>query len=182
MKKIFFATTNENKLKEAREVLGIEVEGSGLEIEEIQSLDPLKVATQKAKDYFKELKKPIFIEDVSLEFAGLKGLPGPYINDFLKTLGNEGLMALLKGKKDRKAIAQTTLVFIDKSGVHLFVGKVEGTITTKEKGTNGFGWDPIFVPKGEKKTFAEMDDATKNKYSMRAKALKKFEKWLKAND
>ena len=101
MKKIYFATTNQGKLKEAESILGIKVIGTPLEIEEIQSLEAVKVATQKAKDYFKILKKPIFAEDMALSFSALKGFPGTYIKDFLDTFGNKGLVELIKGNKDR---------------------------------------------------------------------------------
>jgi XTP/dITP diphosphohydrolase len=182
MKKVFFATTNEGKLKEAREILGIEVIGTPLEIDEIQSLDPLEVAVKKAKEYYQKLKKPIFIEDISFSFSALKGLPGTYINDFLKLLGNEGLIDLLKTKKDRSAFVQATVVYVNEKGKkNIFTGKVEGKISGRPRG-EGFGWDPIFIPDGETRTFGEMDLSEKNKYSMRAKALGKLKEWLEKNE
>jgi len=182
VKKIYFATTNEGKLKEAESILGIKVIGTPLEIEEIQSLEAVKVATQKAKDYFKILKKPIFAEDMALSFSALKGFPGTYIKDFLDTFGNKGLVELIKGNKDRTAYAQTTIVYIDREGLeHVFTGIVKGKISDKPKGDKGFGWDPIFIPEGENKTFGEMELNEKNKYSMRAKALKKLSSWLNKN-
>ncbi len=178
MNKLFFATTNEGKLREAREILGANIEGTPLEIEEIQSLDAKKVAIQKAKDYFKVLQKPIFVEDLSLTFNALNGLPGAYISDFLKAVENEGLIELLNNKQDRTAAAQTYVVFIDKDGQeYVFEGKVEGIIAEKPRG-EGFGWDPIFIPLGQDKTFGEMSIEEKNKHSMRAIALKKMKKWL----
>ncbi len=178
MKKIFFATTNEGKLKEAREILAVEVEGCGLEIDEIQSLNPEEVAVKKAREYYKKLKKPIVVEDVSLIFNALNSLPGPYINDFLKSIGNSGLIKLLNGQKDRSAVAITTLVYFDKSGEHVFKGEVKCQVSQKEKGENGFGFDTILIPEGQPKTFAEMDMKEKNKYSMRAKAFKKLKTYL----
>ena len=152
-------------------------------ISEIQSLDPLEVAVKKVRDYFTQLKKPIFVEDVSLEFSVLKGLPGTYINDFLNSLGNKGLIKILSPYKNKKAIAQTTLVFKDNSKKeHIFTGKVTGKISSKPKGNQGFGWDQIFIPDGSDKTFAQMSLVEKNKYSMRVKAFKKFKKYLELND
>jgi len=179
IKTIYFATTNEGKLTEAAALLGIKVLACGLDIPEIQSIDPVKVAVAKAKDYHAKLQKPILVEDVSLVFAALKGLPGPYINDFSKSLGNDGLIALLVQKPDRSATAQTTLVFIDESQQeHVFIGKIEGSIAEVPIGDNGFGWDPIFIPKGFTKTFAQMSDAEKNTCSMRALAFQEFKTWL----
>ena len=178
MKKIYFATNNEGKLKEAHNILGIEVIGSGLEIDEIQSIDPVEVAVKKARAYYEKLKKPIFVEDVSVSIKALNGLPGPYIDAFMKTLSNEGIVEVMKGKNNRKVVAQATVVYVSEKGKEeIFTGVVKGTISEKPKGT-GFGWDPIFIPKGETKTFGEMTLDEKNRYSMRAKALKKFKEWL----
>ena len=177
-----FATTNRGKIKEAQEILGIKVLPVGLDIDEIQSLDPTQVATKKAKAYFEKIQKPLLVEDVSLIFKALGKLPGTYIDDFSSNFGNEGLVELLSSYKNREALAVTTLVFIEESGKsRVFQGEINGSIATKPKGAFGFGWDPIFIPKGEKKTFAEMKTSQKNKFSMRKKALVKFKRWLSAN-
>lgn len=179
--KIYFATTNKDKLKEARVLLGIEVLGTDHKVDEVQSLDPIEVAEKKARSYFSIIKMPILVEDTSLSIDALDGLPGTYIDAFMKSLGNEGIIKLLKDSKERKAVAQTTVVFVDSQGeLHTFIGKTEGTITYESRG-EGFGWDPIFIPEGETKTFGEMTLDEKNKYSMRASALKKFKKWLDNN-
>lgn len=178
-KTITFATTNQGKLDEARKLLGIDVQGTSLEIDEVQSLDPETVAVKKAAAYFRELKKPILVEDVALTFEALGKLPGTYINDFFKVLGNQGLVDLLVNASNRKATAQTTLVFMeDKDNFHVFIGTVEGEIAKEPKGSSGFGWDPIFTPSGETRTFGEMNETEKAKYSMRAKAFAKFKEWL----
>jgi non-canonical purine NTP pyrophosphatase (RdgB/HAM1 family) len=178
--KITFGTTNQGKLDEAREILKLDVSGVSLEIPEIQSLDNKEVAIAKAKAYWEKLKKPLFIEDISLVFNTLNSLPGTYIDSFSKALDNKGLISLLKSKKDKSAKAITTLVYIwAKDKYEVFEGMVEGKISAREKGKNGFGWDPIFVPIGSNKTFAQMSQEEKNKYSMRAKALKKLSKWIK---
>lgn len=182
MKSIYFATTNSGKLKEASEILGIEVIGTPLEIEEIQSLDPEKVALAKAAAYYEKLSKPVLIEDVSLTFHALGQLPGTYINDFSKSLGNEGLIALLKGKNDRSATVQTTLVFYDAEGrPHTFIGQMKGEIAYQPSGDQGFGWDPIFIPTGESRTLAQMSAEEKNEISMRRRAFEKFKAFLQNN-
>lgn len=179
VKKIFFATTNQGKISEAREILGIEIDGVGLDIDEVQSLDPKEVAIKKALSYFDKLKRPILVEDTSLVFEGLGNLPGPFIDYFSKELGNDGLVDLLKNNKNRKAKAIVTAVYCDKHGkVHVFQGEVKGKIASKPKGDNGFGWDPIFIPNGSAKTFGEMDLSEKNNYSMRQIAFKKCKIWL----
>jgi len=181
-KKITFATTNVGKIAEAAAILGVEIVPTGLEIPEIQSLDPKKIAVQKAADYFAKLHVPLLVEDVSLSFAALNSLPGPYINDFSKAMGNKGLIELLNNARNRTASAITTLVYCDQTGSpFVFQGIINGTIATEERGTNGFGWDPIFIPEGQPKTFSEMDNAEKNSLSMRAIALRQFKSWLKLN-
>lgn len=178
--KIIFATTNKHKLAEAEKILEMDIEGTPLDIEEIQSLDPEKVAIEKAKAYYKVLSKPILIEDVSLSFKALNGLPGTYIKDFEEALGREGLIELLNNKEDRSAVAQATLVYYN-GEPNIFTGKVFGTVPKSVRGDSGFGWDPLFIPDGEDRTFAEMSEEEKAKYSHRAKALHKFKDWLAEN-
>lgn len=175
---IIFATGNKDKLREAEHILGIKVTGTELEVDEIQSLDPVKVAVRKARDCYKLLNKPLFVEDTIVTFTALNKLPGSYIKDFYESLGNEGLARLLDGKA-RSAEVSTILVFIDESGKeNVFIGKFNGSISEKPRGDKGWGWDPIFIPEGSNKTFGEMEEVEKNKYSMRARALKLFKKWL----
>ncbi len=180
---LYFATSNEGKLKEAREILvDFEVRGVEAQINEIQSLNEVEVAKQKAAEYFFTFGKPIFVEDLSLSFNYLRGLPGTYINDFLKVLGNEGLTRLIPKGQDRGAKATTAVVFCwSKDKYRVFKGVVKGNIAEFPRGRGGFGWDSIFIPEGEVKTFAEMNLVQKNRYSMRAIALKKFASWLRNN-
>lgn len=118
---------------------------------------------------------------MGLTFKAFKNLPGVYIKDFLENLGNEGLVKLIPKTKSRDAKAIAVLTYFDGRGKpKLFKGEVKGTIANKPKGSKGFGWDPIFIPQGSKKTFGQMDMEEKNKYSMRRKALLKLRKWLEA--
>jgi len=179
MKKLVFGTTNQGKLKEAREILEMEVEGASYDIDEIQSLDSKEVAIKKAKSFCLRVGEPLFIEDVSLTFNALVDLPGTFIDYFSKSLGNKGLIELLTGFDDRSAVAKTTIVYIEsEDNYEVFEGITKGKISEVQKGDDGFGWDPIFVPDGETKTFAEIKSEEKNKYSMRRKALEKFRDWL----
>lgn len=178
MNTLCFATSNKEKLKEARRILGVEIVGTHLKIDEIQSLDPIEVATKKAKAYFDVLKKPIFVEDISLSIKTLSGLPGTYIDAFMKTLSNEGIIYLMKGKKQRDVVAQATLVFVNRKGnPEIFIGRLKGEIANYPRG-GGFGWDPIFIPEGQSMTLAQMGPEKKNEISMRAIALNKFKNWL----
>lgn len=181
--KLIFGTGNAGKLSEAQAILiDCEIVGTQIEVDEIQSLDKEKVALRKAKDYFVQLNVPLFIEDVALSFDAMSGLPGTYIDSFMKSLGNPGIIDLMKEKDNRKAVATTTLVYIDEKGEpHIFKADMNGSVANEERGTNGFGWDTIFIPEGQDKTLAEMTLEEKNQYSMRAVALKELKKWLDAN-
>ncbi|MBD3362833.1 hypothetical protein GF362_03880 [Candidatus Dojkabacteria bacterium] len=175
------ATSNKKKLKEFSRVLtDYEIIGKNFDIEEIQSNDPIKVIKQKAKGAYEQNKfNPILVEDTSLEIKGLHGRPGTYVKDFCAEAGMRKIIVeeWLKNK-DRSAVARVLLGLFDGMEVHIWEGKTQGRIAKKLRGTNGFGWDDIFIPKGQKtrkaRTFAEMQDKEKDKYSMRKKALNKF--------
>lgn len=172
---LYFATTNKGKLAEAEQILKSKIEGVKLDVPEIQSMDIVAVARHKAKQYFGQLKHSLFVEDTGLIFGALNGLPGAYTHDMSEALGNEGLIKLLTGFSDKTAVAVSVIVYVDDKGKdHVFEGRIEGVISDTVRGEKGFGWDPIFIPKGYKITFAQMDQEEKNKISMRKIALEKM--------
>lgn len=170
----FFATTNENKLREAREILGYPIEQIAIELDEPQDLNVVMVVNAKAIDAFRKTGKPVLVEDTALEFAAWRGLPGPLIKWFLASVGNAGLLKMLDGFDDRRAYARTVVAFFDGKGVHIFEGVVSGMVPTTIRGVSGFGWDPIFIPDGHDTSFAEMSAAEKNAISMRRAAFIKM--------
>lgn len=178
MNKIIFVTTNKGKLQEARGILGVEVEGLELEIDEVQTLDPVECVEKKAEAAYAKAKQAILVEDTCLFFEAWNGLPGVFINYFMKTLDNEGLIRLMKGEKNREAKAQAAFCYFDGEEKITAIGEIKGTISEKPRGDNGFGWDSIFVPKGVDKTFAEMTSEEKNKISMRKIALEELKRKL----
>ena len=112
------------------------------------------------------------VEDTSLGFDALDGLPGPYIKHFVEKIGNDGLFKLLIPFPDKDAIALCCIAYCEGPGreIETFVGKVEGKIVSPRGKTN-FGWDPIFEVNGYGQTFAEMEEKLKNEISHRTKAL-----------
>ncbi len=182
--KINVYTRNQKKVEEIKRLLpAVELVSCDLEVEEIQSLDPVEVAVAKAKQaYEKSQKQAGIIEDVSLNINYLNGLPGTYIDAFMKTLGNDGILKILRGAKDRGAEALIIVVYTDEKGdMHIFDGRVKGRISDKVLG-EGFGWDPIFIPEGDDQTFAQMTPEQKDKFSMRAIAFRKLGLWLQGLD
>lgn len=170
-----FATTNLNKLREINQILGQEFTSVNLELLEPQGIDVAEVVRTKAIDAFHQTGQPTLVEDTGLEFAAWNGLPGALVKWFLKSVNNEGILAMLKDEKNRMAVAKTAVGFSDGSECYVFLGEIVGTIPTELRGEQGFGWDPIFIPTGSSKTFAEMDATEKNTISMRKKALLKLQ-------
>ncbi|MEM2536964.1 MAG: XTP/dITP diphosphatase [Candidatus Bathyarchaeia archaeon] len=184
-KVVFFATNNINKFNEARRVLGrykIAVGMLRVKTVEIQSESLEEIAKTSAIYAFQQCHLPIIVEDAGLFIEALNGFPGPYASYVYKTIGNEGLLRLMKETPNRKARFQSVVAYFSEEldTPMCFKGEVLGEITEAvRKGCSGFGFDPIFKPDGSEKTFAEMSIDEKNKYSHRAEALRKFAKWYK---
>lgn len=170
----FFATKNENKLREVNEILGRNLEQISIELFEPQGVNVEEVVSEKAKDAFHKTGKFVLVEDTSLEFVAWNGLPGALIKWFLDNVGNEGILKMIVGETNRKAVAKTAVGFFDGNQSHVFIGEISGTIPETIRGTGGFGWDPIFVPDGYDKSFAEMTSVEKNAISMRKLALERM--------
>jgi non-canonical purine NTP pyrophosphatase (RdgB/HAM1 family) len=113
----------------------------------------------------------VIVEDTGLYLDALNGLPGALVRWFLVTIGPAGICALIPAGADRRATARTAVALCDGGGVEVFVGETPGVVAAAPAGAGGFGWDPIFRPDGASRTFAEMDQAEKNVYSMRRQAL-----------
>eukprot|EP00597_Dinobryon_sp_UTEXLB2267_P008566 CAMPEP_0170097664 /NCGR_PEP_ID=MMETSP0019_2-20121128/29359_1 /TAXON_ID=98059 /ORGANISM="Dinobryon sp., Strain UTEXLB2267" /LENGTH=188 /DNA_ID=CAMNT_0010319975 /DNA_START=186 /DNA_END=752 /DNA_ORIENTATION=+ len=159
---------------------------------------PIEVSRAKCAQAALLCEGPVIVEDTSLCFNALNGLPGPYIKWFYEAIGNEGLVKLLDGYEDKSGYAQCVLSFSVGSGqeIKTFVGCTDGTICYPKgqiktfvgctdgticypKGPQGFGWDPIFIPLGQDRSFAEMEREEKNKLSHRFKAFRQFKAFLK---
>jgi XTP/dITP diphosphohydrolase len=180
----FFVTGNVHKFNEARDVLkefGISTAMLDLDTAEIQADDIDAIAKTSAMEAAKKSGMPIFVEDAGLFVDALKGFPGPYSSYVYRTLGTRGILRLMKDTIQRDAHFYSAVAFSDSSkasSTKCFIGKVKGKIALKEQGKMGFGFDPIFAPSDEPdKTFAEITQQEKNKWSHRAKALRKFGSW-----
>ena len=171
---LIFVTSNEGKFREAKEIAAkyrIELKWRKMSYLEPQGSSLEEIAKLSAETLSKELKEPFFLEDSGLFVEALKGFPGPYSSYVFKTIGNEGIIRLMKGVENRKAYFLAVIAYFDSEKVQIFTGKVEGEIATEMRGDKGFGFDPIFLYGS--KTFAEMGDE-KNEVSHRRRALEKF--------
>jgi XTP/dITP diphosphohydrolase len=175
-----FITGNAAKAEQLGRHLEMPVNHQKIDLAEIQSLDIKEVVEHKAKEAYKHVQKPILVEDTSLTFTALGKLPGPLIKWFLTELDNSGLCQLLNGYDDRSAKAEVIFGLYDGSTMLFFDGSMAGEIATEPKGDKGFGWDPIFIPKGHSKTWGEMDSKEQKETSMRRIALKKLEAYLRS--
>lgn len=177
MRRIVFASTNQNKHREVQSILaphGIDAEFVRAELTEIQSDSLEAIAREKAKSAFAQVSKPVIVEDDGLSIDALKGFPGQYSSYVFKTLGNAGILKLLSGVHDRSASFVSLMAFCDGKDVTVFEGRVSGRISEREA-KGGWGYDPIFVPDGADHAYAELEN--KNDYSHRRKALDLFAEW-----
>jgi XTP/dITP diphosphohydrolase len=145
---------------------------------EIQSTSLGEIAKFAAEEAAKRLRREVVVEDSGLFVKALNGFPGPFSSYVHATIGFEGLLRLMSRNDRREAYFQASLALASPwDSTQQFSGKVYGTISRKSAGTKGFGFDPVFVPKGTQKTFAQGGSDFKTKYSHRSRAFRKLALW-----
>jgi len=175
---VFFASSNVHKYEEAKEILaefGIELGFFQTNLVEIQDDSLSKIALQKALDAYDKCKKPVIVEDDGLFIDSLSGFPGPFSSYVFKTIGNNGILKLVEDNRGAKFRAVIAYCDSNKKP-KLFEYSISGKISKNLQG-KGWGYDPIFIPEKQNKTYAEL--AEKNKISHRYESLKKFANWFK---
>jgi XTP/dITP diphosphohydrolase len=186
---LVFATNNQNKVKEIRSILAdpfeiITLTEAGIDIDIPEPHDSLEAnASEKSGTIYKLTAKNCFSEDTGLEVDALNGEPGVKSaryagegRDFQDNINK--LLANLNNQSNRKARFRTVVSLIWEEKEYLFEGICEGQITEDQKGLQGFGYDPIFIPDGASTTFAEMSMEEKNKFSHRKKAIAQLVNFL----
>lgn len=186
-RKIIFATGNRHKLREVQAILHdwpIIVEQRDLKGREIQSEDLTDIATASVVWAVKKSGGPTFVEDAGLFVDALQGFPGAFTSYAYNTLGHGGLLKLLDGVTDRRAVFKSAVAYCaPRQQPICFTGEVHGAIALNPRGVHGFGFDPVFEPDaGGGKTFGELGDDAKNRYSHRALAVRHFAAWLLTHD
>ena len=180
---LIFVTRNRHKFMEVSRI----AEEFGLRLKQYDKEPKLELQHERqelivltaASTALLYVNKPLIIEDSGLYIKYLNGFPGPYSSFVFKRIGNEGILKLMEGVDDRGARFVCIAAFAHPEyGIKLFRGYVDGVISRVMRGSSGFGFDPIFIPKGCSKTFAEMDVDEKNRYSHRSKAFKHLFEWL----
>ncbi|WP_414631917.1 RdgB/HAM1 family non-canonical purine NTP pyrophosphatase [Chryseobacterium gleum] len=189
---LLVATHNEHKKEEIQQILGSgcvvkSLTDYNIHEEIVEDGDSFHAnALIKAKYCFEKTGIPSLGDDSGLVVESLDGRPGIFSaryagdHDFAKNI--EKVLEEMQGIENRKAYFVTVLCYYDENGAQYFEGRVHGNLLTENKGFKGFGYDPIFVPEGYERTFAEMDPADKNKISHRKQALDLFMDFLKVTD
>lgn len=181
-----FVTSNEHKRREAAEILGFELESATPDVPEIQSLDVAEVAVAKARAAYELLGSPsypVLVEDSGLVVEAWNGLPGALTKWFIQSVGSEGILRMIpQGERTARAVCAVAVVGgVAGESVRVFEGVVPGALAPEPRGESGFGWDPIFIPEGGERTYAEMGDA-KHEDSHRARAFRGVREWFQEVD
>lgn len=171
-------TGNKDKAAQIETLLGIPTRAETLELDEIQSLDLVRVLEEKAKAAFLKLKVPLIVDDVSVSIDELKGLPGPFVRWFLDTIGPEGLCRFADQTKTRTAVATVGIGYIDQSGFKPFIASKAGKIADHPSGEGGFGWDSVFIQEGFELTRAALTPLEYEHASIRKVALDQLKEYL----
>lgn len=185
MKTLVFATNNQNKVNEIRKVTNglfniITLQEAGIDIDIPEPHDTLEAnATEKSTVIYGLTKQDVFSEDTGLEVIALKGEPGVksarYAGEGRDFQANiDKLLVNLEGKENRQAQFRTVVSLLLDGKEYVFEGICKGSIIQEQKGFQGFGYDPVFIPDGADKTFAEMTMDEKNTFSHRKKAISKL--------
>mgnify|MGYP003394370041 CR=1 FL=1 len=124
-----------------------------------------------------KIQKPVIVEDVSLEFAALNGLPGPFIKFFTEKVPFDTICAMLNGKT-RKATARCVFGYFDGSDLELFESSLEGEVPLTPAGDNGYGWDKIYIPQGYSVTRASLNEEDDRKTYLLIKPFAKLKTFL----
>ncbi len=181
MKTVTFITGNQDKADYLAKYLGHPVEHIKLDLDEIQSLDLKEVVKHKVQQAYEHVQKPVLVEDVSLEFEALGGLPGPFIRFYVDVVPFDVICNMISGP-NRRATARCVFGYFDGKEMQLFEGSMKGQIATEPRGENGYGWDKIFIPGGYNITRAEMDEEDNQKTYMTIKPFEAFKKFIESNN
>ena len=188
--KLVFATNNRHKIEEVRKILPDAIEL--LTLSDIGCTEVLpetgntleQNASQKARYIHDKYGYDCFADDSGLEVDALHGRPGVFSARYAGGQGNSAenikkVLGELNQETNRKAKFRTVIALMIGEGTNFFEGEIKGSITHQEKGSGGFGYDPIFIPDGQELTFAEMEPEQKNNISHRAVAIHKLAEYLK---
>jgi XTP/dITP diphosphohydrolase len=178
--RLVLVTQNKHKLKELTPLFNkyeVEFETTSIEKHEIRSDNIEEIARVAAKIAFDTLEKPVVVDDTGFFVEALNGFPGSYAGIVLGFLGYDGILQLMKDKPERRSKFMTAVGYFDGKRLESFVGTMIGFVAREAAGVEGFGYDPIFIPEGYAKTYAELTFDEKISISHRTQAFEEFLKW-----
>lgn len=184
MTTIYFVTGNRHKLEEVAKMMGpgFRIRQLAPKVPEIRSDDLVEIARQKAFSVGKQSGKIVMADDSGLFVKALSGFPGTYSAYVHEKVGCDGILKLMKGKRDRRAEFRSAIAIVTPNGkVRTFTGTVKGRIAKRKLGKGGFAFDPIFIPSGLRKSFGQMSTDEKNTISHRGRAFRKVLEFLQRN-
>lgn len=174
-----FVSQSETKIKEYRQLLHpVEFVAIKTDIGEPVGRNHVEIVKAKVLAAFEQTRAAVFVDQTGLYLEAWQGLPGGLTDIFWQRLALSGFLKLLANESNRKAIAITTIGYCDGKKIHIFQGKIPGTIATEPRGEQTGQWDPVFIPAGETRTFAEMPDTERLQVSMRLTAATDFKNHL----
>lgn len=180
---IRFVSKNDLKVIEVQKILegtGVEIVAAKHSIHEIQTEDVNELVQDKLLKAFNKVGRPVFVEHTGLYIDRLNGFPGGLTQIFWDKLEADIFSSIFGKGEVIGLVAKTIIGYCDAKKMYFFEGEIRGCISPEPRGDRSFQWDCIFIPKGEKETFAEMGNK-KNDISMRKIAFDKFKQFLKEN-
>lgn len=179
MSDITFITGNQHKADYLARQLGMSVAHRKVDLDELQATDLHVIVRHKLEQAYAVVGAPVLVEDVSLSFTVLGGLPGPYIKWFVEQAGEEACCRMLDGFNDRSAVIRCTFGYYDGKRMEFFDSALPGTISDHPRGKNGFGFDTFFINEGYSITRAEMSqEENERTYAEQMKPFAKVREFL----
>lgn len=167
---VVLVTGNRGKLEEARRLCGADLEAVEVDLPEIQSLDLLTVLRAKGEEALRRLQRPLIVEETGLELAAMAGFPGPLVKWMLAAVGADGIARAAIAMGDDRVTARCGLLLLEPEREVVAVGETRGRVVASPRGDHGFGWDPIFIPEGSDRTYAQLRPDEKDVQSHRGRA------------
>lgn len=177
MKNFTYITGNQHKADYLAKYLGYPIEYKKIDLDEIQSMDLKEIIRHKVMQAYDVVKEPVVVEDTSLEFKALGGLPGPFIKHFIAQMPEKDICALVNGK-DRSARARCMIGYFDGENEAYFEGGMDGKVAEKPAGDGGYGFDRMFIPEGFNVTRAEQNAEDHKTVYLKIKPIMQLKEFL----
>lgn len=180
MKEIIFVTGNAEKARRFSQLTGLEIGHAPADLDEIQTTNHRELVEHKAREAYRQIGKPVLVEDVFFTCNAWGNLPGPFIKFYVEQpVGVEKICRMLDGFDDRRAEAGCIFGYFDGTDCTFFEGSIGGTVTDAPRGTGGYGYDSIFEVDGfGGKTGAELSAEEYEKYYTTIKPLRDVRKFI----